>query len=190
MAEHGRTECVTEYSEKISELVVGLSNSEGGRILVGIDDNGSMVGLEDRIETALRCVHAMRDKGRTGFKDRMEISGSVLRQYDDVMNFIRRNVRMSSLISGTQRIDSADYPMEAVREIVLNAIIHRDYRSTGSTLVSMYDDCMEAASPGSLPEDMPENLSVLSPGRSSMYSLKENGNTSISMYLPDSFVDS
>ena len=87
----------------------------------------------------------------------MEITGSVLKQYDDAMSFIRRNSRLSSVISGTERRDSMDYPTEAVREIVLNAIIHRDYRSLGSTLISVYDDCMEIASPGSLLEDIPES---------------------------------
>ncbi|MDR2713714.1 MAG: AAA family ATPase, partial [Clostridiales bacterium] len=51
---------------------------------------------------------------------------------------------------GLRRIDKRDYPVEAVREALLNALIHRDYSFSSSTLVSVFDDRMEFVSIGGL----------------------------------------
>lgn len=59
-------------------------------------------------------------------------------------------IKKSSDIQELERIDTRDYPEYALRESVLNAIIHRDYNYSGSILVSLYDDYFEITSLGGL----------------------------------------
>jgi ATP-dependent DNA helicase RecG len=54
--------------------------------------------------------------------------------------------------SGLKRVDVRDYPPEAVREALLNAIVHRDYSYGGSVLISIFDDRIEFVSLGGLPK--------------------------------------
>lgn len=85
------------------------------------------------------------------FRDRHEFSGSLFRQIDDVMRIIDGNNRLSSpKISGVKREDYRDYPVEAIREALLNAVVHRDYAMNGDTLVSMFSDRIEFISLGGL----------------------------------------
>ena len=64
MSEDGRTEYKSEYSEGIPKSIIAFSNSEGGNILVGVDDNGNTVGLDDPDATARKCVQILRDQIR------------------------------------------------------------------------------------------------------------------------------
>ena len=74
--------------------------------------------------------------------------------------------RTEARIQGLQRIESPEYPEEAIREAILNAIIHRDYSYSGSVMVNVYDSHMEVISlggllPGLEPEDIKTGISVL-----------------------------
>ena len=85
------------------------------------------------------------------FKDRHEFTGSLFRQIDDVTRIIDSNNRLSSpKINGVRREDYRDYPVEAIREALLNAIVHRDYAMNGDTLISMFSDRIEFISLGGL----------------------------------------
>ena len=102
-----------------------------------------------------QCVHtvklaAFEGKEKAVFKDRREFSGSLLKQLKDVYEFIDRYNRNRSEIDGLRRIDKRDYPADAVREALLNALIHRDYAFSDSTLVSIFDDRIEFVSIGGL----------------------------------------
>ena len=112
--------------------------------------------LSDQCEFEIKAA-AFNDDGRSGFTDRQEIRGSLLKQFDDAYSFIRRHMTVSSEIVGIRRVDHEEYPEQAVREILLNGIIHRDYNSVGNTLISVYEDRLEIASPGTLVEDIPES---------------------------------
>ena len=85
------------------------------------------------------------------FKDRHEFSGSLFRQFEDLTRMIDSYNRLSSpKLEGMKRIDKRDYPAQAIREALLNAIIHREYGLGGYTLISMFDDRMEIVSLGGL----------------------------------------
>ena len=100
-----------------------------------------------------QCVHTIKSAVYEGaskaqFKDRREFTGSLLKQLNDVFEFIDRYNRNRSEIDGLHRIDKRDYPMEAVREALLNALVHRDYSFSDSTLISIFDDRIEFVSIG------------------------------------------
>ena len=102
-----------------------------------------------------QCVHTIKlavfeGCTKTIFKDRYEFTGSLLLQLQDAFAFIDRYNRTRAEFEGLKRIDMRDYPPEAVREALLNALIHRDYSFSGSTLISFFDDRIEFVSLGGL----------------------------------------
>lgn len=68
----------------------------------------------------------------------------------ETFDFIDRYNSIRSEFSGLRRTDMRDYPVEAVREALLNAVVHRDYSYSGSTLISIFDDRMEFVTLGGL----------------------------------------
>jgi len=75
--------------------------------------------------------------------------------------FVRRNIKVSSMVGeGGQRLDRFDYPIDAVREAIVNALVHRDYLLAATDIeLSIYSDRMEIVSPGRLPNSItPERM--------------------------------
>lgn len=102
-----------------------------------------------------QCVHTIKIavfEGNTKekFKDRYEFKGSLFKQLRECYSFIDRYNRTRSTFDGLHRIDNRDYPIVAIREALLNAIIHRDYSFSGSLLVSIFDDRIEFVNIGGL----------------------------------------
>lgn len=76
---------------------------------------------------------------------------SLISLLNDAESFIRNNSKNPWSISGMRRIENSDYPFKAVREIIVNAMMHRDYQIIGSEIhVDMFDDRMEITSPGGM----------------------------------------
>ena len=86
------------------------------------------------------------------FRNRRDFSGSLLGQVNDLIEYLDYYNGVHSEIHGMKRIDSRDYPVEALREAVFNAVAHRDYAFSGSTLMSLYEDRIEILSLGGLAE--------------------------------------
>jgi len=84
------------------------------------------------------------------FKTRKEISGSVLKQMRSAFDFLSLSNNLAASVSGLDRVEQYDYPEIAVREAILNAIVHRDYGFSGSIIVNLYDDRAEFVSLGGL----------------------------------------
>lgn len=102
-----------------------------------------------------QCVHTVKlavfqGTAKAIFKDRQEFTGSILKQLNDIFAYIDRYNNVRSEIIGLYRTDTRDYPMEALREALLNALVHRDYSFRDSTLVSVFDDRIEFVSIGGL----------------------------------------
>ena len=102
-----------------------------------------------------QCTHTIKlavfEGGKkTVFKDRRELSGSLLAQLEEAFAYIDRYNRTRAEFSGLDRVDMRDYPPEAVREALLNAIVHRDYSFSGPTLISIFEDRIEFVTIGGL----------------------------------------
>lgn len=102
-----------------------------------------------------QCVHTIKVAVFEGteklvFKDRTEFTGSLLKQLSDVFEMLGRYNRTHSEFGGLYRVDTRDYPIEAIREVLLNALVHRDYSFSGSILISIFDDRIEVVSLGGL----------------------------------------
>jgi ATP-dependent DNA helicase RecG len=102
-----------------------------------------------------QCIHTVKlavfeGTAKVLFKDRREFTGSLLKQLNDIYEFIDRYNRNRSEIEGLRRTDKRDYPVEAVREALLNALVHRDYSFSDSTLISIFDNRIEFTTIGGL----------------------------------------
>lgn len=84
------------------------------------------------------------------FRERKEFSGSLLKQLSDVFQFLDFYNKTQAIFKGMERVDQRDYPEDALREALLNSIIHRDYLFSGSTIINMYEDHIEFNSLGGL----------------------------------------
>ena len=85
------------------------------------------------------------------FKDRREFSGSLMQQLHDVYDYIDLHNQVHASFDKLLRIDNRDYPEVAVREALLNSLVHRDYSFHADTLISIYPHCMEFVTLGGLP---------------------------------------
>ena len=85
------------------------------------------------------------------FKDRREFSGSLLKQLSDAYNVLDMCNRTRAEIKGLTRVEQRDYPEDALREALLNALVHRDYSYSSSILISIFDNRIEFVSIGGLP---------------------------------------
>lgn len=89
----------------------------------------------------------------TRFLDNQSIDGPIPLMVAETLAVLRRNMKRRSLIVGLGREDRWEYPEEAVREVVANALMHRDYHplAQGAQVrVSLYPDRLEVSSPGGL----------------------------------------
>jgi ATP-dependent DNA helicase RecG len=102
----------------------------------------------------------------TEIVDSHEFEGTLWQQLDDAMNRFRRLLQVrfevkvtAPSLEGLQRKDVWEYPLEALREAVINALIHRDYTMTADIQIRLYDDRLEIWSLGELPPPLrPESL--------------------------------
>ena len=89
------------------------------------------------------------------FIDNKRIEGSITQMLNDALIFVRKNMKMKTIIDAEtgMRNDRTEYPVIAVRELVLNALIHRDYSihtESAPITITMYSDRMEIENPGGL----------------------------------------
>ena len=91
----------------------------------------------------------------TAFSDefiKQEIRGSLPEQLRQAETFVRDNLRSVARLVGLRREETPEYPLEAVRELLVNAIAHRDYNQQGDTIhLHIFADRLEVHSPGGLP---------------------------------------
>ena len=136
----------------------GIDFDESKFDVLGIFDTARNVYSNLGLLLSDQCQHTIKiavfdDVANTIFKGRKEFSGSLLKQIDDAFEYIELNNNVRSTIKGLVREDFEDYPVEALRESLINAVIHRNYDSSGSIIVNINNEFMEFISIGGL---MPE----------------------------------
>lgn len=94
-------------------------------------------------------------KGGERFLDNQRIEGTIPDMLNEAINFVRRNMKNKTIIDPQtgQREDRTEYPITAVREAVLNALVHRDYsiHTEGMPIqIKMFDDRIEIHNPGGI----------------------------------------
>ncbi len=116
-----------------------------------------------------QCMHTIKiaafsDEAKTIFKDSKEFSGSLFSQLDGAFDYLSLCNRTVASFKGLERVEHSDYPEAALREALLNAIVHRDYSFSGSIIINVTDSEIEFISiggllPGLSPDDIRSGIS-------------------------------
>lgn len=96
-------------------------------------------------------------EGEARFLDNQRIEGTIPEMFQDAIKFVKRNMRTKTIIDAQtgKREDRTDYPVLAVREAIINALVHRDYsiHTEGMPIqIIMYEDRLEIHNPGGIYE--------------------------------------
>lgn len=89
------------------------------------------------------------------FIDNKKIDGTLVQMLNDALVFVRKNMKTSTIIDPNtgKRTDKTEYPVIAVRELIINALVHRDYSihtDSAPITIRMYSDRLEIENPGGL----------------------------------------
>ena len=105
-------------------------------------------------------VKCAKFKGTTMelFLDKKEYGGNIFEILENVQNFILNHINLRAEIKGLYRTDTYEIPVVALREALINALIHRDYINQGRDIkVGVYDDIVNIVSPGSYPNSISQS---------------------------------
>ena len=174
-AESKTVEFKKSFNQDTIESLVAFANADGGSVYVGVRDDGKVLGVQlaNESETAWvkdgkptnACYIAFaegdvpstlfqtgRFKGDSAIIDSKAFKRDLFGELDDVMEFVRKHLMSGIVITGKPQHDvKHDYPEEAIREIVLNMLVHRDYLDHGGvSIIKIFDDRMEFTNPGGL----------------------------------------
>ena len=97
----------------------------------------------------IQCAR-FRGNERIDFLDKKDYEGPLCEQIDGAYKFVLNHINMAIEISGIVHKERYELPPKAIRELIINAVIHRNYQQHSSVQVAVYDDRLEISSPGSL----------------------------------------
>ncbi|NMB96962.1 MAG: ATP-dependent DNA helicase [Clostridiaceae bacterium] len=141
----------SKFDKSFNETVMRnlkLVHEENGELY---PTNGLLIILGKFEHVRMKCS---RFKGTTMdvFLDSKEYDGDLFVQLENAENFIKNHISLSSEIKGLQREDQYEIPIEAIRESLVNAVVHRDYSNDGRDIkIGVYDDMVNIVSPGGFP---------------------------------------
>ncbi|MBR3493873.1 MAG: putative DNA binding domain-containing protein [Clostridia bacterium] len=138
-------------------------------LTLGLTQTGSGLFTNLALLLSDQCRHSIKigvfaDGNNTVFRDQKEFGGSVFTQLEEAFQYLKLCNRTAATFRGLERIDSPDYPEEALREALLNAVVHRDYSYSGSIIINVNDREIGFVSlgglmPGLTPEDIRSGIS-------------------------------
>jgi len=135
-----------------------IAPTVGGVLLIGSD---RFARFPDAYMKAARFEGTTRSR----IIDMQEIRTSLPRVVDDAVAFVEKHTSRAAVFGNVRRVDRWPIPLEALREIVINSVIHADYSQIGGPLrLALYDDRLEVENPGLLPagvtvEDLKQGIS-------------------------------
>ncbi len=108
----------------------------------------------------IKCISFLgNDVADDTFRDKVEdseLEGGLSKQYDVAMAFLKRNLRNIQIEPGFNTLGEMEIPYGALVELVVNALVHRDYAKSSPIRLFVFDDRIELISPGNLPDGLTE----------------------------------
>ena len=150
--------------EKVSKLIqkinqqsqneITLSNSDFLRKMEIVRDEKITFGgylMFAKDYCSLSDVQVGRFKSDITIIDSISLNFDLFQEVEDIIAFIKKHLMVAYIITGEpQRTERFDYPLDAIREIVVNMIVHRDYRESSASIIKIFDDRIEFYNPGKL----------------------------------------
>ena len=107
--------------------------------------------IRDLNRSAYTTCILFKGDNRARIIDRKDYEGCLIEQVEDAVRFVEKNIMLTYQIKGLVRKEIPQYPINALREAITNAVMHRDYFEAGSNVfVYIYDDFIEVVNPGGL----------------------------------------
>lgn len=163
------TETLREYLEKretrtgarstsVSQLMheIGATDREGNPTLIGLLLFGrnpqAFLPQSGVVFVRFAGAEPRGEDGGIGYVRRVELTGPAARIIERAWAIVFDEMRVGATVNGLEREELLEYPRFAVREALVNAVAHRDYRISGRRIeIRMYADRLEIISPGGLP---------------------------------------
>jgi ATP-dependent DNA helicase RecG len=146
------------YNGKIDDLLkeIGAVDAEGratvGGILLFSDYPQHWLPQSGIVFAKFVGKTPRGENGLAGYSRREELTGPLSKLVEATWNLIWSEMAVGAVVKGLEREETFEYPQFAVREAIVNAVCHRDYRLKGRRIeVRMYSDRLEVISPGGLP---------------------------------------
>jgi ATP-dependent DNA helicase RecG len=143
---------VGEKLTNLSSFLTSLSIYRKGKI----NNAGALMfasKVEKYVPHAESIFASFKGTDKTNIYDRNDVRDDLLTQFSESVAFFKKHLNIRSEIRGFDRFDIYEIPLDALREAVVNSIIHRDYAMKGTSIyVRIYDDRVEIENPGGLPD--------------------------------------
>ena len=102
-------------------------------------------------DSMISDIEIGRFSDATSIKDSVSIRSDLFSEVETVIEFIKKHLSKAYIISGDlQRYEKWDYPLDAIREIVINMVVHRDYMKPSGSIIKIFDNKIEFFNPGAL----------------------------------------
>ncbi len=106
-----------------------------------------------RAPSIISTIEAGRFDSETIIKDSVTVKDDLFSEVEMCVEFIQKHISKRYVITGKpQRDEIWEYPLAAIREIVINMIVHRDYQATSDSTIKIHSDRIEFFNPGALPD--------------------------------------
>lgn len=130
-------------------------NIEQDLLKLGIIKSNKLMRAADLL-FGLHHTNIGRFKSETTIIDDLMIRSPLILAIDEAIDFIKKNIRLGFEFGGetTKRTEKWQYPIPAIREFLLNAVVHRDYTNPTDVIIKIYDESIEITNPGKLIGDL------------------------------------
>jgi len=145
---------LTLFNIRISETGRYISN---GDLVVdfeklGLIINGKLTRAAELLfGTHHTAIHIGRFKSADTIIDDLVIRSPLVQAVEETMNFIKRNITLSyEFVGELKRVERWQFPLQAIRELLLNAVVHKDYTNPTDVIIKIFDSSIEISNPGRL----------------------------------------
>lgn len=145
----------TGTSLKVNRANIAMVLSSIGALDKNKINNAGVLMFASNIDKVIPyseiILGAFKGISKTHIFDRKDVRDDLLTQFNEAVAFLKKHLNIRSEIRGVNRYDIYEIPLDALREAVANAIVHRDYTIKGTSIyVMVYDDRVEIENPGKL----------------------------------------